>query len=85
MPKLHPKTKVTGHANLHENSLPGKNYNLSYNRLRVGHMTLAGPIKIIPSTLLGLLENFSLGLQSQWDISLELYVFIFVTSSEETA
>lgn len=85
MPKLHPKTKVTGYANLQENSLPGKNYNLSCNRLRVGNMTFAGPIKIILSTLLGLLENFSLGLQSQWDISLELYVFIFVTSSEETA
>lgn len=48
-------------------------------------MTLTGPIKIILSTLLGLLENLSFGLQSQQHVRLGLSVFIFDTSAEEPA
>ena len=37
-------------------------------------MPLAGPVQVILSTLLGLLENLSMGLQSEQAISLELPV-----------
>lgn len=69
-----PKTKDTGYAKPHEDFLPGPDDKLSYNWLRVTSMTLARPIQVIQSTLLGLLDNLSLELQRQQDISLELWV-----------
>lgn len=80
MLNLHPKPKVTGFADLHDEYLPEQNDKLSYGRLRVWNMILAGPMQVILSTLLGLLGNLPLGLKNQQDTSLEMSVIIFATS-----
>lgn len=76
MPNPHPQTKVTGHAELHKNSLPGQNYMLSHSWLRVGNVIPAGLMQVFLSTWLGPMGNLLLVLQGQRDTSLELSVVI---------